>query len=167
MKSISIAIRAMNRSLTAKSLSFLNKIEGDRRIIFNTGPVETPASGDYLCELLFNPVSDWVINVDEDAFIYDVDKIFTLIDYMDKNNYHICGVSDGGVVKLRDHNPIALNPFFNIIDLRKIKAIPKCESGKSTDDRFIGNFTEDLKKFTPFHLLKPNYKYKYDNRIYM
>lgn len=163
MKSITIAIRALNSDLTIRSLSLLDQIKGERRIKFNTGSPETPGSGDYLIDLLFDTKTDWVINVDEDAFVYDIEKLFSLIDYMDKNDYHICGVSDGGVVGCRKHNPVAMNPFFNIIDARKIRTIPRCESGKSTDDKIIGDFTEDLKKYTPHHLLKDNFVYKYDN----
>jgi len=155
MRSISIAIRAMNNDLVSKSLSFLNNIDGQRRILFNSN------SGDYVQEILYNPISDWVINLDEDCFIYDPDKLLNLIDYMDKNNYHICGISDGGVNKCRFHNPVAFNPFFNIIDVRKTSSISNCDPGKETDDKEIGSFTDDLKKFTPFHLLK--YDYKYDN----
>lgn len=154
MKSITIAIRAMNNDLVIKSLSLLNQIKGERRILFNT-----KSSGHYLCDILFNATTDWVINVDEDAFIYSIDSLFSLIDYMDENNYHVCGVPDGGVVKCRFHNPIAMNPFFNIFDIRKIKTISKCEPGKETDDRTIGSFTDDLKKYTPYNLIKSDYKY--------
>jgi len=155
MRSISIAMRAMNDDLVSKSLAFLNNIEGQRRILFNTN------SGDYVQEILYNPISDWVINLDEDCFIYDSDKLMNLIKYMDDNDYHICGISDGGVNKCRFHNPVAFNPFFNIIDVRKTSSISNCNPGKESDDREIGTFSDDLKKFTPFHLLK--YPYKYDN----
>jgi hypothetical protein len=74
----------------------------------------------YLFEIL-NLDVDYVINIDEDAFISDKNALFSLLDYMIDNNYDNCGMPDGGVLPIRIHHPLVTNPFFNIMNVRKIK----------------------------------------------
>lgn len=66
--------------------------------------------------------SDWVIHVDEDAFVTNSSRIQGLIEYMEAHNYACCGMPDGGIVPIRFHNPVACNPFFIIINRKLIAA---------------------------------------------
>ncbi len=65
--------------------------------------------------------ADWVISTDEDAFLLSPDRLAELIALMDREGYAACGMPDGGVVKIRYHNPVGCNAFFNVFDLRKVR----------------------------------------------
>lgn len=87
----------------------------------------------YMFEKLKKKKYEWVIMADEDVFFYDSKEIFSLIDYMIMNDYDICGVRDGGVVKHRFHNPEVVNTFFSILNFQKIlskfnlEEVKKCQ----------------------------------------
>lgn len=66
---------------------------------------------------------EWLILMDEDALFINSDLIFPLINEMKNNNYLIAGVRDGGVLPERSGNPHAMNPFFSVIDLQKLKIL--------------------------------------------
>lgn len=72
------------------------------------------------CLTIF-PQYDWVINIDDDAFITDVHSIYELLDEMDEKGYDYCGMSDGLTYTPRDiFNPASMNPFFNIFHTKTI-----------------------------------------------
>lgn len=64
--------------------------------------------------------ADWVINVDEDAFVFDFNAILALVDYMDKNGYDYAGPPDGGM-PIRGNNPILMNAYFNVFHAKHIR----------------------------------------------
>ncbi|QJX01315.1 glycosyltransferase family protein [Frigoriglobus tundricola] len=65
--------------------------------------------------------ADWVINLDEDAFVLDPRGLLALVRRMEAEGYAACGVPDGGAVPIRVHNPAACNAFFNVFDLRRCR----------------------------------------------
>src|SRR5262249_25541125 len=67
--------------------------------------------------------ADWVINLDEDAFVLAPERLAPLVGYMEANGYAACGMPDGGVVPIRRHNPAACNAFFNVFNLRKVRPV--------------------------------------------
>jgi hypothetical protein len=67
--------------------------------------------------------SDWVVNLDEDAFVLDPQELVRLVGHMDLHGYAACGMPDGGVVRIRRHNPVACNAFFNVFDLRRLRPV--------------------------------------------
>ncbi|MCC7424297.1 MAG: glycosyltransferase [Planctomycetaceae bacterium] len=69
--------------------------------------------------------ADWIVNLDEDAFVLDPDGILALVDTMRRDGYAACGMPDGGVVPIRRHHPLACNTFFNVFDARCIRALWK------------------------------------------
>lgn len=79
-------------------------------------------SDDYFRNLLAID-ADFVINMDEDVFLLDPKGVLDLIRQMQDAGYAAAGVPDGGVVAIREHNPVACNAFFNVFDLRKIRPI--------------------------------------------
>lgn len=67
--------------------------------------------------------ADWVINLDEDAFVLDPARLLELVGYLEAHGYAACGVPDGGVVPIRRHNPAACNAAFTIFDLRRARPV--------------------------------------------
>ncbi|WP_027937095.1 hypothetical protein [Anaeroarcus burkinensis] len=90
---------------------------------------------------------DFVINIDEDAYVYDVKAMLDLLVYMAENGYHFCGMPDGGVVGTRVENPLVQNAYFNIFDLRKIRpVIPGIRSieKQTFDESWIEQFPMEM-----------------------
>jgi hypothetical protein len=94
-----------------------------------------------LCEL----DADWVINIDEDAFVWDNEELDGLVHYMQDNEFDFCGMPDGGVVVTRGANPIVMNAFFNVFNLRKIKQHLVLQR-RDTNLRLINRVTSSISK---------------------
>ena len=185
---IVIASRTYKGELYDIAMSFINLPY--EKLAF-TG---TTADG-YLYRLL-NVDADWVINIDEDAFVLSDDELLNLLDFMRKNEYDFCGMPDGGVVPIRGANPVVMNPYFNIFNIKKIRKtfhfyknlyphlILKSLYLLLTPNRkdmlyqmLIGmrrnrklsylsmaqvtscTFDENLKQYTPNHLMRHKYEY--------
>ncbi len=82
--------------------------------------LNTSADG-YLYQVIADTETDWVINIDEDAFVCNVAALQHLFDYCIENHYINCGMPDGGVVHLRDGNPLVTNPYLNILHTKAIR----------------------------------------------
>ncbi len=65
---------------------------------------------------------DWVINLDEDAFVLDRGRLLALVGYLEAHGHAACGMPDGGVVPIRRHNPAACHAAFTVFDLRRVRA---------------------------------------------
>jgi len=98
--------------------------------------------------------ADIVINIDEDAFIVDNKELLNLLIYFVENNYVNCGMPDGGVVPVRGHNPLVINPFFNIMDLRVLRQ----EFSLSLMQKYK-NFDSSMTDMTNHSLMRSNYIY--------
>ena len=101
---------------------------------------------------------DYAINIDEDAFVSDNNRLESLLKYCIANKYVNCGFPDGGVLPIRHENPIVTNPFFNIFDVKKIK--------EHLDYKTIENFDfkkSDYESYAPKHLFTgSDYIYSYN-----
>ncbi len=155
-----IATRSMYPRLTAMAHSLLMDTSYNFKSIFNTNMSQ---SGQYLEQIIYNTDVDYIINIDEDAFVFDIDSMLDLLKYMDINGYGFCGVPDGGVIHHREHNPVVPNPFFNIFNCKQLRSIKPNHIPFENDDKIKGLFDDDLLKFTPHHLFVPNVKFKFDN----
>jgi hypothetical protein len=111
---IKIYTRSMNPALYKRAMFFMDLPYPKVRL---TG---TTADG-YFYKMLEDTEADWVINIDEDAFVFDLDKLKNLINYVIENDYVNCGMPDGGVVGIRSYSPIVTNPYFNILNTKKIR----------------------------------------------
>lgn len=100
--------------------------------------------------------AEWVVNLDEDAFVVDFSKILKLIEYMKANNYVCAGMPDGGVTPMRFHNPVGMNAYFQILHVARLR-----ERFDETKAR-AAKLTEEMKKKTPFHLFRSD-QYAYDD----
>lgn len=116
----------------------------------------TSAEG-YFYSNIMKSSADIVLNIDEDAFITDNRILKNLLEYCLDNEYVNCGVPDGGVMKTRIHNPLVTNPFFNILNVKKIKEqfdISNIKAKYSVHEK-------EFEKFTPYHLLRSNFQYDF------
>ena len=77
----------------------------------------------YMMKILKKKDINWLILMDEDALFINSELVFPLIDYMYENDYIISGMRDGGALPERLGNPYVINPFFSIINLKKLKKI--------------------------------------------
>jgi hypothetical protein len=69
----------------------------------------------YMMQKLKDKGIEWLVMADEDVIFYDSNCVFSIIDYMQKNNVTICGTRDGGVIAHRNKNPFVINTFFSIM----------------------------------------------------
>ena len=82
--------------------------------------VDKSADG-YFYTMLADEECDVAINVDEDAFVSDIDAVLDLAEYAIANGYANTGVPDCSPACPRGANPLVTNPFFNIFDLQQIR----------------------------------------------
>lgn len=116
----------------------------------------TTADG-YFYDRILKSKADFIVNIDEDAFVTDNNKLKNLLNFCIENDYVNCGVPDGGVMEIRKHNPLVTNPFFNIINVKKIRKDFNLEV-------IIKNYSShkiDFEKHAPKHLLRSQYEYDY------
>jgi hypothetical protein len=119
------------------------------RLPFKHVRVKHTSSQGYLFSILKYDI-DYAINIDEDAFVVDPDKLVALLKYCIANNYVNCGFPDGGVLRMRTYNPLVTNPFFNIFDVKAIK--------KRLNYQEIENF--DFKQYD-YEAKSPSHLYKF------
>lgn len=152
---VAIVTRSMNDSLYNMMKS---RIDSKFDFIRITDCHGAEGASKYLYKIVALQQYDWVINIDEDFFTYDFDKIISLLEHMIDNNYHSCGMPDGGVCKHRFHSPIVTNPFFNIFNTKEIrKALDSIEYVESTF-----KYSDDMYKFMPNNI-KKDYIWNNDN----
>jgi len=139
--SIQICCRSLNSFLFDKAMGFITLPYPKFRLTGTT-------NDNYLIRLFLSDC-DWIINIDEDCFTIDNNEIQCLLDYMIENNYDYCGMPDGGVTTCRmTANPLVMNPFFNIFNIRSIQSkFNPLEITRS-------DFGEDLLDKLPKHLMK-------------
>lgn len=104
--------RSMNYLLYIAAMSCCDEPVRHRRLLF------TSADG-YLYSCLQSKV-DFVVNIDEDAFLLNKAALHSLMDYMNENDIAVCGMPDGGVA-CRGHNPFVINPFFSVFNVRLLR----------------------------------------------
>ena len=99
---------------------------------------------------------DWMIYIDEDCFITNKSALLDLLYHQIRHNIGFSGMPDGGVISHRFHNPVGINTFFTIINLKSLRqTILKLTR--------YSDYSQDLKRFTPNHLLKKSCNISYDN----
>ena len=160
-KRIKIFTRSMNDVLYHKSMALCSLPYEKVRLI------GTSAEG-YLYQLIADTTADWVINIDEDAFVCDIEAMKRLIDYCMENDYVNCGMPDGGVVHLRDGNPLVTNPYLNILNtkalreqfsLGKLTELPDKERFSQTE-LLVGTYdfsATDVEPYYPFFIWTSNH----------
>ncbi len=110
--SFRIVQRAWNTDLVEMSSNLMSAL--------STTPLYKTSQMTYPMEMMSFD-EDFIINVDEDCFIWDMDTVFELINYMNEEGIASAGMPDGGVVPLRHCNPLVHNMFFTIYNNRLIR----------------------------------------------
>lgn len=77
-------------------------------------------SDGYLYKILEYDV-DYAINIDEDAFVTDNGSILKLLSHCICKGVVSCGIRDGGAIPIRNLNPVVMNPFFSIMNVKAIR----------------------------------------------
>jgi hypothetical protein len=118
-----IATRSMNETLYAASGELLPRRQGasPETEIPRFRLTGTDSLGYF--RQLAGLGADWVLNVDEDAFVLSPRRLLDLVAAMERGGYAACGMPDGGVVGIRRHNPVVCNAFFNVFDLRRVRPV--------------------------------------------
>lgn len=147
---IEIYTRSMNHQLYASAMKTLAYFDYKRHRLMGT-----TADG-YLKRILHSK-ADYVINIDEDAFVTDPEALTELLDYCMENHIVNCGMPDGGVSRMRTHNPLVTNPFFNIFAVRELR-----EHFSEQVIREYAVHKPEYERFTPHHLLHEGITYLYD-----
>jgi GT2 family glycosyltransferase/2-polyprenyl-3-methyl-5-hydroxy-6-metoxy-1,4-benzoquinol methylase/tetratricopeptide (TPR) repeat protein len=134
---IVLATRNGNEDLFELSDEFTQSI-GVRRLA-----ITTKDPNEYLLSL-FDVDAEWVVNIDEDAFLWQPERLEQLIRHMAENGIVCAGMPDGGIVSIRRHNPVACNIFFNVFHL------PSLHTLRDRDPKiFEAIFEEHFRKFVP------------------
>jgi hypothetical protein len=115
MMEFEVVIRGQKDELLEMCKFFIPK-EWNVRVLKGTTQVS------YFKELM-NTEYDWVVNLDEDAFLINPEKVLCLIKYMKDNDVIYSGVLDGGQLEIRPANPVSMNPFFNVFNVKEIKKV--------------------------------------------
>ncbi len=113
-KRIKIYTRSMNDVLYHKSMALCS-------LPYEKVQLKNTSAEGYLYQVIADTEADWVVNIDEDAFVTNIGALERLIDYCIENSYVNCGMPDGGVVHLRDGNPLVTNPYLNILNTKAIR----------------------------------------------
>lgn len=113
---IKVYTRSMNPALYRISMSFLDLPYPRVRL------TDTTAEG-YLLKAVRDEEADFVVNIDEDAFVTDNERLRDLIHYAIDNDFVSVGMPDGGVVGIRAFHPGVTNPFFTLMNTKKVREI--------------------------------------------
>lgn len=111
----------------------------------------------YVSGLLDIAKTDWVVHCDEDAFFLQPDAVYSIIEYMAANDYVCCGMPDGGVVKIRTHNPVSCNPFFLILNRSALY-----NKYKSEVDLYSSTWDPAYESYTSPMVRESGVPYEYD-----
>jgi glycosyltransferase involved in cell wall biosynthesis len=119
---IVVATRSTNEELYRLSGELLRFDEGDPTALV---PRERWRFADIDAAAYYRELAridaDWVVNLDEDAFLLDPAALLGLLRRMAAEGFAACGVPDGGVVRTRRHNPVACDVGFTVLDLRRCR----------------------------------------------
>lgn len=94
----------------------------------------------YFFTMLEDKDCDVAINVDEDAYVEDIEAVLDLAEYVIENGYANAGCPDCAPGCPRGGNPIVTNPFFNVFDLKQIRTK---WPGKVEGSRIVREFRYD------------------------
>lgn len=114
-----------------------------------------PGHGGYYGQKMFMDFCDkiqenFIINIDTDCFLTNHKGMWEVFDEFVEYGYALCGMPDGGVISHRCHNPLFINPFFSIWDLRQMR---KMNLAAVNDVTAMARFSELL----PRWVLKKNH----------
>ena len=144
---VQIFTRSINQELYDQAMSLISLPYVKNRVLGTT-------SDNYFIRL-FASDCDWAVNIDEDCFVFAEEEIPALIEYMRLKGYDYCGMPDGGVVSVRQANPLIPNGFFNVFNVKKIR------ENLDINALINADFRPEMEAKTPFHLMRLKYEYNF------
>ena len=115
---IVFVIRSGNKDLLNKQLNILRKY--NLEVVPYSNFPNWHGAHEYLLHILQLKKYEWVVNIDLDAFVFNMRGIYRTMKFMKRNDYIISGPPDGGTYTLRKGYPYIFNAFFNIFYMKKI-----------------------------------------------
>lgn len=103
----------------------------------------------------------WLVFCDEDVVFINQNEVFDLIEHLEKEQYDVCGIRDGGMLSWRDKNPYLLNPFFLVLNLEKVYKFYKEEEVLSQPPIKENEFSDDLSDLEYKYDIKSNFESYY------
>jgi hypothetical protein len=158
--SVLIVTRAKTLELCSIQQRFL-ALPFPQRLLFNhDGRVGGLSYFLEVCDL----GADWVINLDEDAFVFDNTRILKLLEFMKTAGYECCGMPDGGVCIDRTNSPLVFNAFFNIINVKAIRDVFNHHEVENLefDERWKSLINSNYSP-TTYRLFSPRHGYFYES----
>lgn len=114
--SVAIYTRSIDDFLYSKSSTFHPSGYPRVRVLGST------ALG-FLLEAVNDENYDFVVSIDEDAYVTRPELLRNLIDEAVSSDIGLVGMPDGGVCPHRTFNPRSVNPFFAIINSKRVRAL--------------------------------------------
>ena len=142
---IKIISNSYHNDLEIESKNFYSNIDFEKIKVDGSTGIYGLSFFEYVIKNINN--CDWMIYIDEDCFITNQSAMLDLLFHQIKNNIAFSGMPDGGVISHRFHNPVSINAFFTIINLKMLRNIYK--GGDQS-------YSNDLDKFVPHSLIKTN-----------
>jgi len=162
MKNSNIAIltTVINQELYQKS-SCLFPTTMQRFVIDGSNKMHGLDSIVYMMKKLKGKGIDWLIMADEDVLFIDTKGIFETINFMEDQDYMVCGVRDGGQIAIRYQNPYVINTFLSILNFKELESIwNEKEMRKNqylNDDEFLDDLNSLPQEYNATSLFEPYY----------
>ncbi len=102
----------------------------------------------YMMKKLRGKGIEWLIMCDEDVIFTKSDVVFSIINEMLLNEYTVCGIRDGGLIKHRKQNPWAINTFFSVLNFKEIEEHWNEKEVLKNQYILENEFKDDLSKLT-------------------
>lgn len=115
-----------NKSIMFASFSQSRRLfKMAERSLNGYAPLRRMTTFDYrtYVEQLIDLPSDIVVHLDEDCFVCDKQGLDALLRHFVQQGYAAAGTPDGGNIVHRVYNPIALNPFFLVLNASELRAL--------------------------------------------
>lgn len=125
MPTYTIYTRSRSEDLYNKMSEFLPK----DKLVRVTGFNGYNESVEYLFHIINDCKTDYIVNIDEDCFIYDFKEVEKIIIDLEKFGLTHAGMSDFGACPHRNFRPETHNPFFNVIKTSVAKQLVNTYNG--------------------------------------
>ena len=112
----------------------------------------------YMMKKLRGKDIEWLVMADEDVLFQNSNLVSEIIQKMEKEQYTVCGIRDGGLLLHRTYNPFLINTFFSIINFKEIESI--WDKKQMLNNNFIldNEFDDDLEGLKGMYNVKSLYE---------
>lgn len=98
----------------------------------------------YMMKKLRGKGIEWLVMADEDVLFQNPALVFEIIKKMKDQNYTVCGIRDGGILKHRNYNPYLINTFFSVLNFKEIELIWNKKEIRANNYSIKNEFDDDL-----------------------